>query len=78
LIAEEVAQANPDLAVRDKDGEIYTVRYDAGDLITNEAMQPAAGRCESPLPVPETHSAFIRAQNKALSLVAVCINDEVM
>src|SRR4029077_1835757 len=29
LIAEEVAEANPDLVVRDKDGEIYTVRYDA-------------------------------------------------
>jgi septal ring factor EnvC (AmiA/AmiB activator) len=29
LIAEEVAQVNPDLVVRDKNGEIYTVRYDA-------------------------------------------------
>src|SRR6266487_1336000 len=29
LIAEEVAKVNPDLVVRDKKGEIYTVRYDA-------------------------------------------------
>ena len=29
LIAEEVAAVNPDLVVRDKNGEIYTVRYDA-------------------------------------------------
>ena len=29
LIAEEVAQVNPDLVVHDKNGEIYTVRYDA-------------------------------------------------
>jgi hypothetical protein len=29
LIAEEVAAVDPDLVVRDKDGEIYTVRYDA-------------------------------------------------
>jgi len=29
LIAEEVAEVNPDLVVRDADGEIYTVRYDA-------------------------------------------------
>src|SRR6266496_4168592 len=29
LIAEEVAAVNPDLVVRDKDGEVYTVRYDA-------------------------------------------------
>src|SRR5205814_6833497 len=29
LVAEEVAQVNPDLVVRDNNGEIYTVRYDA-------------------------------------------------
>jgi hypothetical protein len=29
LIAEEVAQVDPDLVVRDKNGEIYSVRYDA-------------------------------------------------
>ena len=28
LIAEEVAKANPDLVVRDDNGEIYTVRYE--------------------------------------------------
>jgi len=29
LIAEQVAEVNPDLVVRDEKGEIYTVRYDA-------------------------------------------------
>ena len=29
LIAEDVARVNPDLVVHDKNGEIYTVRYDA-------------------------------------------------
>jgi ribosomal protein L16 Arg81 hydroxylase len=29
LIAEEVAKVNPDLVVRDHNGEIYSVRYDA-------------------------------------------------
>jgi Chaperone of endosialidase len=29
LIAEEVAEVNPDLVVHDENGEIYTVRYDA-------------------------------------------------
>ena len=29
LVAEEVAEVNPDLVVRNKKGEIYTVRYDA-------------------------------------------------
>ena len=29
MIAEEVTKANPDLVVRDENGEIYTVRYEA-------------------------------------------------
>src|SRR5439155_1401354 len=29
LVAEQVAEVNPDLVVRDDEGEIYTVRYDA-------------------------------------------------
>jgi endosialidase-like protein len=33
LIAEEVATASPDLVVRDADGEIYTVRYDAVNVM---------------------------------------------
>ena len=28
LIAEEVAKVNPDLVTRDRNGEIYSVRYD--------------------------------------------------
>jgi uncharacterized coiled-coil protein SlyX len=40
LIAEDVAEVNPDLVVRDKDGEIYTVRYDAVNvLLLNEFLQ---------------------------------------
>jgi Chaperone of endosialidase len=40
LIAEEVAEANPDLVVRDKDGEIYTVRYDAVNaMLLNEFLK---------------------------------------
>jgi hypothetical protein len=29
LIAEEVAKVNPDLVIRDRKGEIYSVRYEA-------------------------------------------------
>jgi hypothetical protein len=37
LIAEDVAEVNPDLVVRDKGGEIYTVRYDAVNaMLLNE------------------------------------------
>ncbi len=40
LIAEEVAEVNPDLVVRDKNGEIYTVRYDAVDaMLLNEFLK---------------------------------------
>jgi hypothetical protein len=40
LIAEEVAAVNPDLVVRDKKGEIYTVRYDAVNaMLLNEFLK---------------------------------------
>jgi hypothetical protein len=40
LVAEEVAKVNPNLVVRDKDGEIYTVRYDAVNaMLLNEFLK---------------------------------------
>jgi len=40
LIAEEVAEVNPDLVVRDKSGEIYTVRYEAVNaMLLNEFLK---------------------------------------
>jgi trimeric autotransporter adhesin len=40
LIAEEVAAVNPDLVVRDENGEIYTVRYDAVNaMLLNEFLK---------------------------------------
>jgi len=40
LIAEEVAEVNPDLVVRDNDGDIYTVRYDAVNaMLLNEFLK---------------------------------------
>jgi hypothetical protein len=40
LIAEEVAEVNPDLVVRDKDGQIYTVRYEAVNaMLLNEFLK---------------------------------------
>ena len=40
LIAEEVADVNPDLVVRDAKGEIYTVRYDAVNaMLLNEFLK---------------------------------------
>ena len=40
LIAEEVAKVNPDLVVRDKNGEIHTVRYEAVNaMLLNEFLK---------------------------------------
>jgi Chaperone of endosialidase len=40
LVAEEVAAVNPDLVVRDKNGEIYSVRYDAVNaMLLNEFLK---------------------------------------
>ena len=40
LIAEEVANVNPDLVVRDAEGEIYTVRYEAVNaMLLNEFLK---------------------------------------
>lgn len=40
LIAEEVVEVNPDLVVRDKDRQMYTVRYDAVNaMLLNEFLK---------------------------------------
>jgi hypothetical protein len=40
LIAEEVAEVNPNFVVRDQNGEIYTVRYDAVNaMLLNEFLK---------------------------------------
>src|SRR5207253_9814090 len=40
LIAEEVAKVNSDLVVRDDNGQIYTVRYDAANaMLLNEFLK---------------------------------------
>jgi septal ring factor EnvC (AmiA/AmiB activator) len=39
-VAEEVEKVNPDLVVRDDNGEIYTVRYDAVNaMLLNEFLK---------------------------------------
>jgi hypothetical protein len=51
LIAEDVAAVNPGLVVRDKNGEIYTVRYDAVNaMLLNEFLKE--------------HKAFLEEQHK--------------
>jgi hypothetical protein len=57
LIAEQVADVNPDLVVRDEKGEIYTVRYDAVNaMLLNEFLKE--------------HKAFLEEQSKVQKLEA--------
>src|SRR6266567_4412582 len=47
LIAEEVAAVNPDLVVRDDQGQIYTVRYDAVNaMLLNESLKEQAAQIQ--------------------------------
>jgi hypothetical protein len=40
LVAEDLTEVNPDLVVRDKNGDIYTVRYDAVNaMLLNEFLK---------------------------------------
>ena len=57
LIAEEVAEVNPDLVVRDENGEIYTVRYEAVNaMLLNEFLKE--------------HNAFMDQKRKVEKLEA--------
>jgi hypothetical protein len=45
LIAEQVATVNPHLVMRDENGEIYTVRYDAVNaMLLNESSSRSIAR----------------------------------
>jgi trimeric autotransporter adhesin len=57
LIAEEVAEVNPDLVVRNKNGEIYTVRYEQiNAMLLNEFLKE--------------HKLFLEEQSKVRNLEA--------
>jgi endosialidase-like protein len=54
LIAEEVAEVNPDLVVRDERGEIYSVRYDAVNaMLLNEFLKEHEAFVEEHLKVQQ-------------------------
>ena len=59
LIAEEVAIVNPDLVVRNRDGEIYSVRYDAVNaMLLNEFLKEHRK-------VQELESTLVRQEESA-------------
>jgi hypothetical protein len=65
LIAEEVAEINPDLVVRDENGEIYTVRYDAVNaMLLNEFLKEHEAFLEQQCKVQEQEATTIALESK--------------
>jgi hypothetical protein len=63
LIAEEVAKVNPDLVVRDDNGEIYTVRYDAVNaMLLNEFLKEHHKVQEQEQTLQKQEAAIVRQQ----------------
>jgi hypothetical protein len=71
LIAEQVAEVNPDLVVRDKDGEIYTVRYDAiNAMLLNEFLKEHRKVEEQQATITELKSTVAQQQKNFESRLA--------
>jgi trimeric autotransporter adhesin len=64
LIAEEVAEVNPDLVARDKNGEIYTVRYDQiNAMLLNEFLKEHRKVEQQQATITELKSTVARQQS---------------
>ncbi len=71
LIAEEVAEVNPDLVVRDKDGEIYTVRYDAVNaMLLNEFLKEHRKVQEQQAAITDLKSVVAQQQKQFQAAIA--------
>ena len=71
LIAEEVAEVNPDLVVRDKKGEIYTVRYEAVNaMLLNEFLKEHKKVEEQQATIAELKSTVAQQQKRMEVLTA--------
>jgi hypothetical protein len=83
LIAEEVAAVNPDLVVRDKDGEIYTVRYDAVNaMLLNEFLkehrkvQELSSTVETKLATIVDLKSTVAQQQKGIEALTARLNEQ--
>src|SRR5437764_699505 len=71
LIAEEVAEVNPNLVVRDKNGEIYSVRYDAVNaMLLNEFLKEHKKVQEHQATIAELKSIVGQQQNEMETVIA--------
>jgi uncharacterized coiled-coil protein SlyX len=83
LIAEDVAQVNPDLIVRNEKGEIYTVRYDAVNaMLLNEFLKEhrkVEGQAATISQLKSTvaeQNATIAQQQKGMEAVTARLNEQ--
>jgi predicted ribosome quality control (RQC) complex YloA/Tae2 family protein len=80
LIAEEVAQVNPDLVVRDKDGQIYSVRYEAVNaMLLNEFLKEHRRNQQQAVTIAELQAATSRQQEQIEALTSGLqkVNDKI-
>ena len=71
LIAEEVAAVNPDLVVRDENGEIYSVRYDAVNaMLLNEFLKEHRKNEQQESKLEEQEAKIARQERQIEALTA--------
>jgi uncharacterized coiled-coil protein SlyX len=76
LIAEEVAQVNPDLVIYDVDGKPYTVRYDAVNaMLLNEFLKEHGKVQEQEATIAELKST-VAQQQKGMEAVTARLNEQ--
>jgi hypothetical protein len=83
LIAEDVAEANPDLVVRDADGKPFTVRYDAVNaMLLNEFLKEHKKVEEQQTNITQLNSkmakqaAIIAQQQKGMELLTAQLKEQ--
>ncbi len=83
LVAEEVAEVNPDLVVRDEKGEIYTVRYEAVNaMLLNEFLKEHRKVEEQQATINQLKStvakqeAIIAQQQKGMEAVTARLDEQ--
>jgi|SRR5438874_697854 len=77
--AEEVANVNPDLVVRDDNGEIYTVRYEAVNaMLLNEFLKEHQRALEEHRKVEEQGASIaqLKKQIEALTATVQKVSDQ--
>jgi hypothetical protein len=73
LIAEEVAKVNPDLVVRDDNGEIYTVRYEAVNAMLLNEFLKEHGKVEEQQVAIAQLKALAAEQQKQIEALAATV-----